>query len=225
MKKLRRVAGCVPIRFVSLHDDLISKDPTELIEVLFISSRHHLNKWLFPKGGIKRNEDAKEAALRESWEEAGVKGTILGHLHDDAIDPIYDDERRILGNVIEESQFYYDEDFIYDEKGKRIALLPSTYTEQFKTNSEESITFDPDAISTIWFILQVTEESLFEYPEYGQRKKTWMDLEEARKRANIVDHDDDDDDDGGRFGEQTKMLLEKLAKYFKESQYKMQLKE
>lgn len=30
-------------------------------------------KWVFPGGGIKRGEDVKKAAVREVWEETGVK--------------------------------------------------------------------------------------------------------------------------------------------------------
>ena len=30
-------------------------------------------KWVFPGGGVKRGEDVKKAAVREVWEETGVK--------------------------------------------------------------------------------------------------------------------------------------------------------
>lgn len=32
------------------------------------------DKWTFPKGHVERGEDARDAALREAWEEAGVRG-------------------------------------------------------------------------------------------------------------------------------------------------------
>jgi 8-oxo-dGTP pyrophosphatase MutT (NUDIX family) len=38
-------------------------------------------KWTFPKGHVKKGEDPREAALRESQEEAGVSGEI-------ALDPL-----------------------------------------------------------------------------------------------------------------------------------------
>lgn len=59
----RRLAGCVPIR---LSDS----------KVCLINSRSNPSKLVFPKGGIDAGEDAKEAALRETWEEAGLKGEI-----------------------------------------------------------------------------------------------------------------------------------------------------
>jgi 8-oxo-dGTP pyrophosphatase MutT (NUDIX family) len=48
------------------------------ISVLLVSSKKEPGNWIFPKGHIERGEDAPEAALRETEEEAGVGGELLG---------------------------------------------------------------------------------------------------------------------------------------------------
>ncbi|KAL6618367.1 NUDIX hydrolase domain-like protein [Neocallimastix sp. 'constans'] len=60
----REVAGCVPI------------DP-KTGKVLLISCRKKPNCWIFPKGGWENDETVTSAAMRETWEEAGVKGEIV----------------------------------------------------------------------------------------------------------------------------------------------------
>ncbi|ORX57230.1 hypothetical protein BCR36DRAFT_153590 [Piromyces finnis] len=60
----REVAGCVPI-------DLKTG------KVLLISSRKRKDCWVFPKGGWENDETIVNAAMRETWEEAGVKGEIV----------------------------------------------------------------------------------------------------------------------------------------------------
>ena len=48
------------------------------ISVLLVSSKKEPGHWIFPKGHVERGETAPEAALRETEEEAGVAGTLLG---------------------------------------------------------------------------------------------------------------------------------------------------
>lgn len=43
------------------------------IEILLITTRR-TGRWTPPKGGVKQAETTAEAALREAWEEAGVRG-------------------------------------------------------------------------------------------------------------------------------------------------------
>ncbi|KAI9481457.1 MAG: NUDIX hydrolase domain-like protein [Benjaminiella poitrasii] len=64
---IRQVAGCLPL-------DLNNR------RVLLISSRKNINAWVLPKGGWERDETQKHAAQRETWEEAGIKGTITRSL-------------------------------------------------------------------------------------------------------------------------------------------------
>lgn len=64
----RIVAGCL----------CLSKDRKR---VLMISSSAHRDRWIFPKGGVEKDEpDYKLTAQRETWEEAGCVGNILGDL-------------------------------------------------------------------------------------------------------------------------------------------------
>jgi ADP-ribose pyrophosphatase YjhB (NUDIX family) len=48
------------------------------LSVLLVSSKKEPGHWIFPKGHVERGESAKEAALRETEEEAGVEGDLLG---------------------------------------------------------------------------------------------------------------------------------------------------
>jgi len=68
----RLVAGSVPVRRRS---ELSASTSASEWEVLLISSRRG-NGWVIPKGGWENNESAEEAAMRESWEEAGVRGSL-----------------------------------------------------------------------------------------------------------------------------------------------------
>ena len=48
------------------------------VSVLLVSSKKEPGHWIFPKGHVERGESAKQAALRETEEEAGVDGDLLG---------------------------------------------------------------------------------------------------------------------------------------------------
>ena len=45
-------------------------------ELLLVTSRD-TGRWIVPKGWIEAGEDGEEAALRETWEEAGLIGEVL----------------------------------------------------------------------------------------------------------------------------------------------------
>jgi len=47
-------------------------------EVLIVSTRRRRDRWVLPKGKVKKRESAADAALRELREEAGVRGRLLG---------------------------------------------------------------------------------------------------------------------------------------------------
>ncbi|GJY17917.1 NUDIX hydrolase 17, mitochondrial-like protein [Tanacetum coccineum] len=66
----RQVVGCIPYRINS----------NNALEVLVISAQRKGKGMLFPKGGWECDETIKEAALRESIEEAGVYGIVEGEL-------------------------------------------------------------------------------------------------------------------------------------------------
>ena len=46
-------------------------------EILLVTSRD-TGRWIVPKGWIEPGEDGATAALREAWEEAGIRGEISG---------------------------------------------------------------------------------------------------------------------------------------------------
>jgi 8-oxo-dGTP pyrophosphatase MutT (NUDIX family) len=64
MDKILQQAGVIPFRI----------GPNGL-EVLLVTSRATA-RWVIPRGNIKRGQTARQAAKREAYEEAGVKGTI-----------------------------------------------------------------------------------------------------------------------------------------------------
>lgn len=50
--------------------------PSNEWQVLLVQSRWTPDVWLFPKGGVEKDESAKAAAVRETTEEAGVIGDL-----------------------------------------------------------------------------------------------------------------------------------------------------
>ncbi|EFP78199.1 hypothetical protein PGT21_013536 [Puccinia graminis f. sp. tritici] len=73
----RQVAVAVAYRSKTAHDGMPQ------IEYLLVSSRKHLGSWVLPKGGVEKEEvsDHGLAALREAWEEGGIRGKLGDRLH------------------------------------------------------------------------------------------------------------------------------------------------
>ncbi|PON60727.1 Dihydroneopterin triphosphate diphosphatase [Trema orientale] len=67
----RQVVGCIPYRYTKT--DQFSS--VEDLEVLLISSQKS-QRMMFPKGGWELDESMEDAALRETVEEAGVRGKV-----------------------------------------------------------------------------------------------------------------------------------------------------
>jgi diphosphoinositol-polyphosphate diphosphatase len=63
---MKKKAGCVPVR----------RTAKGAWQVLLVESRWTQEIWLFPKGGVEKDEQGKEAAVRETREEAGVEGFL-----------------------------------------------------------------------------------------------------------------------------------------------------
>ncbi|KAK4603067.1 hypothetical protein RGQ29_011877 [Quercus rubra] len=70
----RLVSGCIPYR-VSKEENEHSSEKEDGIEVLMVSSPKR-DDLVFPKGGWEDDETKEEAACREAFEEAGVKGNL-----------------------------------------------------------------------------------------------------------------------------------------------------
>ena len=62
--KLRRAAGCV----------VYQRGANGALELLLINDRY--GAWSLPKGHLERGECDEEAAVREVWEETGVRGAL-----------------------------------------------------------------------------------------------------------------------------------------------------
>ncbi|KAK7276219.1 hypothetical protein RIF29_17355 [Crotalaria pallida] len=76
-KGRRQVVGCIPYRYKN--GAQTSLEALEELEVLIITSKKG-KAMLFPKGGWELDESKKEAAVRETIEEAGVRGIVEGKL-------------------------------------------------------------------------------------------------------------------------------------------------
>ena len=62
-----RQAGSIVVR-------LDGKEP----QVLLVTAKRNSKNWIFPKGHIEKGEAPEDAALRETKEEAGVAGRVIG---------------------------------------------------------------------------------------------------------------------------------------------------
>ncbi|CAN4100284.1 unnamed protein product [Withania somnifera] len=68
----RQVVGCIPYRYINCYQSGFNIDD---LEFLLISSQKS-PRLMFPKGGWEIDESLKDAALRETFEEAGVLGNV-----------------------------------------------------------------------------------------------------------------------------------------------------
>ena len=48
------------------------------VSILLVRAKRDPSKWIFPKGHIERGESARACAVRETREEAGVSGRVIG---------------------------------------------------------------------------------------------------------------------------------------------------
>lgn len=158
--KHRRLAGCLPIK-----GDLDQCEgcPTCDPLVLLITARSNAERLVFPKGGVKRSETPEEAALRESWEEAGIRGAILGRID-------YRGEEC-------EDRYSDDELFCYDPE---LSGGEGETADGGPVHRNSSLAME----HCRWFVLRVDREEET-YPERGQRTKHWMRLSAARKLPNV----------------------------------------
>ena len=47
-----------------------------LLQILLVTGSKDHGRWVVPGGGVEPKEDIQQAALREAYEEAGVKGSL-----------------------------------------------------------------------------------------------------------------------------------------------------
>lgn len=122
----RLVAGCV----------CLNETKTQ---VIMIQSSAHKNKWVLPKGGVETDEpDFKDTAARETWEEAGVIGTIvdaLGTIEDMRPPKDWNKDLKSFENAkndLEVSKHPPRSEFHFYEM--KVAQLAEEYPEKYKRN-------------------------------------------------------------------------------------------
>ena len=59
---------------------IVFRGGADELRVLVISARRNRKRWVLPKGTVKRSEAPADAALRELWEEAGIRGRVVGRV-------------------------------------------------------------------------------------------------------------------------------------------------
>ena len=55
---------------------IVFRGDGDRLRVLLVRSKKDPAIWVFPKGHVEAGEDPAATALRETWEEAGVRGSI-----------------------------------------------------------------------------------------------------------------------------------------------------
>lgn len=75
----RQVVGCIPYRYRKTKQcsspSIHGASPVDDLEFLLVSSQKS-PRMMFPKGGWELDESLEEAALRETFEEAGIYGEV-----------------------------------------------------------------------------------------------------------------------------------------------------
>ncbi|CAH9116435.1 unnamed protein product [Cuscuta epithymum] len=71
----RQVVGCIPYRIAKQSSIHGTRGPIDDLEFLLVSSQKS-PRMMFPKGGWEVDESLEEAAIRESFEEAGIYGEV-----------------------------------------------------------------------------------------------------------------------------------------------------
>lgn len=146
----RLLSGCVPIKTNSN-----SIDPDCKLMVLLISSRHK-DQLTFPRGGVKATETPEKAAVRETFEEAGCVGHVIGTFR-----PIYDRNRGRddNGNV--------------HGKNEKKRIIDYELEENRVQGWQVVGDIGDEEANIQWYQLLV-EKEYEDWPEKNERKRQWV---------------------------------------------------
>lgn len=119
------------------------------IFICLVSSRKHNDRFVLPKGGIEREENGRQAAIRELWEEAGLR-------------PVKAQKTQIEGNV----------STISDHKSHKTSSVSDPEADGFVPRAvyeaHEVLVRKGDA-----------ESELDDWPEKEERIRRWATFQEA----------------------------------------------
>ena len=71
---------CIKRALIAQAGGVVFKTHPSSPRVLLVRSKRNTKEWIFPKGHIEAGETPREAALRETHEEAGVAGLVIDHI-------------------------------------------------------------------------------------------------------------------------------------------------
>eukprot|EP00188_Purpureofilum_apyrenoidigerum_P001267 Plantae.Rhodophyta-Purpureofilum_apyrenoidigerum.ctg16805.p2 GENE.Plantae.Rhodophyta-Purpureofilum_apyrenoidigerum.ctg16805~~Plantae.Rhodophyta-Purpureofilum_apyrenoidigerum.ctg16805.p2 ORF type:complete len:192 (+),score=60.20 Plantae.Rhodophyta-Purpureofilum_apyrenoidigerum.ctg16805:134-709(+) len=176
----RKVAGCVPVRMSGKGE----------FEVLLVKSRWVEGVWLFPKGGVEKSESAKECAVRETREEAGVIGKLVGKLGSFDSSTSKEKHKMFVLLVDEECD---EKDKRWKERGKRERKWFS-----FKEANKATKNVDTELVRPeLRAMLKKAKKLLRKLEKEGRLGDMGLCYADSNGDDDDGGDDDDDDDDDG----------------------------
>ncbi|KDN51962.1 hypothetical protein K437DRAFT_244341 [Tilletiaria anomala UBC 951] len=152
----RHVAVAIPYRYDSVQSQ---SRPQGDLQICLVTSRKHDGLYVLPKGGVEAGESSSEAAIREMWEEAGLRPAPSNH-HSAPVDSSGLEPSLLRSNMVA------------DHKPHKFS--PSA--------DPLSPAFVPRAIYTAHeFEIKDSNSSSAVWPESRERQRKWVSLKEAKE--------------------------------------------
>jgi len=151
---IRLTTGCIPI--------------TNDGRILFCSSSKK-KEWILPKGGWENDENIEESAVRETYEEAGVLGTLGARLDDVTFETNKEKKRRAASLQLQTHDSFLSSD---PPQAKEISE-----NSELNNASSSTVKKTHGLVRVTFFVIYISEV-LEEWPESGRSRKI-LDIEEA----------------------------------------------